>query len=141
MSAQEYEALAALYDRDTGDTLFRSRVVIERHGFGRGEYKYFAYPLPDPIEALHESVYPRLAPVANRWNEIMGIETRYPREHAAFVERFIARGRRGRRRCYCVIGRAITTVCIRTCTANTCFRFRWPCYCPRPRAISAAASS
>ncbi|WP_321799087.1 2OG-Fe(II) oxygenase, partial [Caballeronia sp. J97] len=83
-SRDECEALAALYDRDG---IFRSRVVMERHGFGRGEYKYFAYPLPDAIEHVRRAVYPHLAPVANRWNEVMGIETRYPREHAAFIER------------------------------------------------------
>jgi hypothetical protein len=60
---------------------------MERHGFGRGEYKYFAYPLPDALERVRRAVYPHLAPVANRWNEVMGIETRYPREHAAFIER------------------------------------------------------
>lgn len=60
---------------------------MERHGFGRGEYKYFAYPLPGALERVRRAVYPHLAPVANRWNEVMGIETRYPREHAAFIER------------------------------------------------------
>ncbi|BAN25666.1 2OG-Fe(II) oxygenase [Caballeronia insecticola] len=80
----ECEALAALYDRDG---IFRSRVVMERHGFGRGEYKYFAYPLPDPIADVRRAAYPHLAPIANRWNDVTGIETRYPREHAAFIER------------------------------------------------------
>ncbi|MFM0324661.1 2OG-Fe(II) oxygenase [Caballeronia glebae] len=84
LSRDECEMLAAQYDRDG---LFRSRVVMERHGFGRGEYKYFAYPLPDALERVRRAVYPHLAPVANRWNEVMGIETRYPREHAAFIER------------------------------------------------------
>ncbi|BBP98789.1 prolyl 4-hydroxylase [Burkholderia sp. SFA1] len=84
LSRDECEALAALYDRDA---VFRSRVVMERHGFGRGEYKYFAYPLPDLLDEVRRAVYPRLAPLANRWNEVMRIETRYPREHAAFVER------------------------------------------------------
>jgi hypothetical protein len=83
-SRDECEALAALYDRDG---IFRSRVVMERHGFGRGEYKYFAYPLPEMLERARRAVYPHLAPIANRWNEVMGVETRYPREHAAFIER------------------------------------------------------
>ncbi|AQH00875.1 proline hydroxylase [Burkholderia sp. KK1] len=84
LSRDECETLAALYDRDA---VFRSRVVMERHGFGRGEYKYFAYPLPDLLDEVRRAVYPRLAPLANRWNEVMRIETRYPREHAEFVER------------------------------------------------------
>ncbi|KND59740.1 hypothetical protein BVER_00409c [Candidatus Burkholderia verschuerenii] len=84
LSAEECDALAARYD---DNAQFRSRVVMERHGFGRGEYKYFAYPLPDVIADLRAAVYPSLAPIANRWNEIMGIDTRYPREHAAFIER------------------------------------------------------
>ncbi|MDR5825143.1 MULTISPECIES: 2OG-Fe(II) oxygenase [unclassified Caballeronia] len=84
LSRGECEALAALYDRESG---FRSRVVMERHGFGRGEYKYFAHPLPDVIGDMRRAVYPHLVPVANRWNEIMGIDTRYPREHDAFIDR------------------------------------------------------
>ena len=82
-------ALAALY---CDDARFRSRVVMSRHGFGRGEYKYFAYPLPGLIATLREAVYPRLAPIANRWNEAMGIDVRFPGQHAGFVERCHAAG-------------------------------------------------
>jgi hypothetical protein len=60
---------------------------MERHGFGRGEYKYFRYPLPDLLSELRTAVYPHLVPVANRWNEVMGIDMRYPGKHADFVER------------------------------------------------------
>jgi hypothetical protein len=84
VSGPECDALAALYARDE---LHRSRVVMARHGFGRGEYKYFDYPLPDLVEALRTSVYPRLVPVANRWNEIMRIDVRYPARHADFIRR------------------------------------------------------
>ena len=89
LSAQECDALSALYPRDD---LYRSRVVMGRHGFGRGEYKYFAYPLPQPVAALREALYPRLAPVANRWNEVMKIDVRYPAAHGDFVERCHAAG-------------------------------------------------
>lgn len=84
LSAQECDALAGLYARDD---LFRSRVVMARHGFGRGEYKYFGYPLPDLIDTLRHAVYPHLVPVANRWNSIMRIDTRYPAQHAEFIRR------------------------------------------------------
>jgi uncharacterized protein len=80
----ECVSLAALY---SDDPLFRSHVVMARHGFGRGEYKYFAYPLPEIIATLRTSLYPNLAPIANRWNEAMGIDVRYPEEHADFLKR------------------------------------------------------
>jgi hypothetical protein len=89
LSVQECDALSALYPRDD---LYRSRVVMGRHGFGRGEYKYFAYPLPQPVAQLREALYPRLAPVANRWNEVMKIDVRYPAVHGDFVERCHAAG-------------------------------------------------
>ncbi|UFZ06866.1 2OG-Fe(II) oxygenase [Bradyrhizobium ontarionense] len=77
-------ALAALYPDDIH---FRSRVVMARHGFGRGEYKYFSYPLPDPIAQLRPQLYAHLVPFANRWNATMGIDVQYPGEHAAFLAR------------------------------------------------------
>jgi hypothetical protein len=67
--------------------LFRSRIVMARHGFGRGEYSYFAYPLPEIVAGLRESFYPPLAEVANRWNAVLGIATRFPADHVAYVKR------------------------------------------------------
>lgn len=89
LSAQECDALSALYPRDD---LYRSRVVMARHGFGRGEYKYFAYPLPHRVAQLRAALYPRLAPVANRWNEVMGIDVHYPAAHDEFIARCHAAG-------------------------------------------------
>ena len=84
VTPEECDALAGLYPKDE---IFRSRVVMERHGFGRGEYKYFSYPLPGAISELRTSIYPWLAPIANRWNEAMGIAVRYPEKHVDFIKR------------------------------------------------------
>jgi uncharacterized protein len=82
LTPQECATLAASYEVDE---LFRSRVIMARHGFGRGEYKYFAYPLPAVIAVLRESFYPPLAAVANRWNEAMNIARRFPGEHGTYL--------------------------------------------------------
>jgi hypothetical protein len=84
LTTDESEAIAGLYD---DESRFRSRVVMARHGFGRGEYKYFAYPLPQIVADLRTAMYPRLASIANRWNESMRIDVRYPAAHADFIER------------------------------------------------------
>jgi len=89
ITSAECQALAALYPLDA---LFRSTVVMARHGFGRGEYRYFAYPLPELIGALRESFYRRLAPIANRWHEVMGMPGRFPAQHAEFLARCHAAG-------------------------------------------------
>ncbi|HEY7681416.1 MAG TPA: 2OG-Fe(II) oxygenase [Gemmatimonadales bacterium] len=91
LTAKQCEALAGLYPEDG---LFRSRVVMGRHGFGRGEYKYFHYPLPELIADLRTALYPRLAPIANRWNIAMGIEVQYPASHADFIARCHSAGQR-----------------------------------------------
>jgi hypothetical protein len=84
LSPEECRALASSY---TDDEQFRSRVVMARHGFGRGEYKYFRYSLPETVAELRTALYPPLSEIANRWNEILGIEGRFPDHHAAFVKR------------------------------------------------------
>jgi uncharacterized protein len=84
LTPDECAALAATYPDDSH---FCSRIVMGRHGFGRGEYKYFLYPLPDLIAELRPLLYQRLTSIANRWNEAMGIDIRYPASHAAFLKR------------------------------------------------------
>ena len=86
---QSCDEISALYDRPEP---FRSKVVMARHGFGRGEYKYFKYPLPDPVARLRSALYPRLVPIANRWYESMGLPTRFPESHEAFLQRCHAAG-------------------------------------------------
>lgn len=84
LSPGECEENAHLYGEGPQ---FRSHVVMARHGYGRGEYRYFSYPLPSRVEALRTALYAHLTPVANRWNEALGSAVRYPTEHAAFLER------------------------------------------------------
>ena len=80
----ECRALSLMYQ---DPSVFRSRVVMGQHGFGRGEYQYFKYPLPTIIADLRTTLYARLAPIANAWNEAMRIEIRYPPTHGEFLER------------------------------------------------------
>ena len=89
LSSAECDHVASLYGQDEG---FRSRVVMARHGFGKGEYRYFSYPLPPLVQALRAALYPRLAPRANRWHERMGMSVRFPAEHAEFIARCAASG-------------------------------------------------
>jgi len=84
LTARECKALASLYGRDD---VFRSRVIMSRHGFGRGEYKYFRYPLPDILQRLRTSLYEKLVLIANEWNQQMEIDIRYPGAHVEFIER------------------------------------------------------
>jgi hypothetical protein len=84
LSPEECERLASMYPAEAP---FRSRIVMGRHGFGRGEYKYFGYPLPDLVQDLRTALYRPLAAIANRWNEALDIDVRYPPDHAAFLDR------------------------------------------------------
>ena len=84
LSPDECSGIAGLY---ADESHFRSHVVMARHGFGKGEYRYFRYPLPDLIGELRTALYPRLAPVANGWSARMKLDERYPEEHAAFLTR------------------------------------------------------
>ncbi len=89
LTATQCQALSALYPQTRN---FRSRVVMERHGFGRGQYQYFSYPLPPLVQQLRSVLYPQLVEVANRWNEAMGIAVRYPATHEEFLARCHAAG-------------------------------------------------
>ena len=89
LTPAQCDALRKLYP---AEDVFRSRVVMERHGFGRGEYKYFRYPLPDIVADLRATLYPHLASIANRWNTSMGIDVRFPEAHADFIKRCHAAG-------------------------------------------------
>ena len=84
LTSEQCEALTVSYD---AERLFRSRVVMARHGYGRGEYQYFAYPLPALMGALRTALYPPLAEIANHWNETMNIDVQFPIDHHAFLDR------------------------------------------------------
>ncbi|WAI85295.1 MULTISPECIES: 2OG-Fe(II) oxygenase [Achromobacter] len=83
-----------LADAYSATDRYRSRIVMARHGFGRGEYQYFAYPLPPLLQGLRTALYPRLAPIANRWNRQMGVAVQYPDDHATFLQRCHDAGQR-----------------------------------------------
>ncbi len=91
LAPEECRAIAASY---SDESRFRSHVHMARHGFGKGEYRYFRYPLPDLVGTLRAALYPRLADLANAWNDRMGIDARYPADHASFLERCHAAGQR-----------------------------------------------
>ena len=84
LGPDECDGAAALYGDEAA---FRSRIVMARHGFGQGEYKYFEYPLPAIVAKSRNSIYPHLAPIANQWHEAMGLEARFPNQHTAFIAR------------------------------------------------------
>jgi uncharacterized protein len=89
LSHKACDQISALYEQAEP---FRSHVIMARHGFGRGEYKYFRYPLPDLVSRLRNALYPRLVPIANRWHEQMGLPSRFPLSHDGFLERCHAAG-------------------------------------------------
>src|SRR5437899_10098552 len=91
LTKDECHALSALYDSDK-EGIFRSKVVMARHGFGQGEYKYFDYPLPELLSQLRTALYARLAPIANRWNAALGLNPRYPSSHAEYLAHCHAAG-------------------------------------------------
>jgi hypothetical protein len=91
LGESECRSVAALYDQPQ---IFRSHVVMARHGFGRGEYKYFDYPLPSPIAALRPAAYARLAPIANRWSAALRSDVTFPVAHDAFLTRCHDAGQR-----------------------------------------------
>jgi hypothetical protein len=88
-TSTECDHVTSLYGQDEG---FRSRVVMARHGFGKGEYRYFSYPLPSLVQGLRTALYSRLVPLANRWHERMRMSVRFPAEHAEFIARCAASG-------------------------------------------------
>jgi uncharacterized protein len=132
LTPDECREIAALYPHEEH---FRSHIHMARHGFGRGEYRYFKYPLPDLLAGLRAAFYPHLASVANAWNERMGLDQRYPRIHADFLK------------LCCDAGQtrptfpATSTACTRTFTAISRSRSRWRSCSRSPAGTSPAASS
>jgi len=89
VAPDDCSAIASLYP---DDSVFRSHIIMQRHGFGRGEYKYFRYPLPNLVGELRTALYPHLASIANRWYEQMRLPTRFPAQHSEFINRCHAAG-------------------------------------------------
>lgn len=138
LQPKQCSVLAELYA--AGD-LFRSRVVMSRHGFGRGEYQYFKYPLPELVASLRSSLYSHLAPIANRWNDLLGIDVRFPSAHEETSRGVTKPGSCDRRHCCFSIEPTITTACIKTCMESMSFRCRSPCCCRNRDEISPAVNS
>lgn len=91
LTPEQCNDISRLYPSDDP---FRSHIHMARHGFGKGEYKYFSYPLPDLVSTLREEIYPKLVPIANGWNERMGLESRFPATHADYIEQCHNAGQR-----------------------------------------------
>jgi uncharacterized protein len=138
LTREECRSIAAMYERDD---IFRSTIVMARHGFGRGEYKYWSYPLPEIVAGLRTALYPPLAAVANRWNQSMKIDVRYPETHEEYLERCHAASQTRPTPSCSVTMKATGMRCIRMSTARMSFPFRSPFFCQNPARISRAASS
>lgn len=137
LAADQCDAIAGMY----GDSpAFRSHVVMARHGFGRGEYRYFSYPLPDLVQTLRTALYPKLAPIANRWHDRMQMAVQFPATLAEFLSDATTPASADLRRCFCNMVRATIIASIRTCTASMSSPCRWqhcfPSRSPRSRAAS-----
>jgi uncharacterized protein len=134
----ECRSLAAMYSEDKH---FRSRIIMARHGFGRGEYKYWAYPLPDAVAALRAALYVRLSGVANHWNRIMGIDVSYPSEHEEYLARCHSAGQTKPTPLLLQYGEGDTIACTRISTENMCFRCKSPSCCRSQVRTSPGVSS
>ena len=140
LSAPACAAVAAQYGQAQ---LFRSRVVMEQHGFGAGEYQYFRYPLPSVVAALRQSLYGPLAAIANRWHAVLDMisPSASRRTTPSSWRAAMAPARPGPRRCCCNTAPATITACTRISMANTYFRCRRRCCSVNPGTILTAESS
>ena len=138
LSPEECRAIAALYS-DEGH--FRSHVIMARHGFGKGEYRYFKYPLPDLLGSMRTALYPHLASVANEWNGRMGLDERYPNDQRRSLSSAMTPAKRARRRCCCSMSGATSIASTRTYMASSHSRSRLRSSCLSPGRISPVASS
>jgi hypothetical protein len=137
LSQDECASIAALYAHEEH---FRSHIHMARHGFGKGEYRYFKYPLPELIGELRTALYAHAAAFANAWNERMNIATRYPAHHADYLEICHKAGQTARHRYCCNTPPVILTACIKTFTATSHSPCRSLSCCQRRTRISPAAN-
>jgi hypothetical protein len=137
LSREECRSIASFYPDDNH---FRSRVVMDRHGFGKGEYKYFGYPLPGIIGDLRTALYSRLVPIANAWNERMRLDLRYPVEHAEFLKLCHAAGQLRPTPLLLRYERGDYNCLHQDLTANWPFRSKSRSCCPSQARTSLAAS-
>src|SRR5262245_4748941 len=137
LSPKECRTIAALYREESH---FRSHIHMARHGFGKGEYRYFKYPLPDLVDALRTALYPHLAGVANLWNGRMRIEERIPATMRRSLKHVTTLARRAQHRCCCNMFQVTSIVSIRISMAISHSRSRSPFYSRNPARTSQVAS-
>jgi len=138
LTPDECKEIASLYSHEEP---FRSHIHLANHGFGKGEYRYFKYPLPGLLETLRTALYPRLASVANDWNDRMGIDQRYPDRHSEFLKLCHDAGQTRPTPLLLQYVPVTSTACIRISTVNWRSHCRWRSYSPNRARISRAASS
>jgi hypothetical protein len=139
LSPEECRLIAGLYPEEGH---FRSHIHMARHGFGKGEYRYFRYPLPDLLGGLRTALYPRLACVANDWISRMGITSATRPNTPPSSSSATIKAKRARRPCCCNTSPATSTAFTRISTATSHSRSRWRSFSPsRGRTLPAASSS
>jgi uncharacterized protein len=137
LSPKECSQIAGLYSEKDH---FRSHIDMARHGFGKGEYRYFKYPLPALLSELRTTLYPRIAAIANSWNERMSVDRRYPDRHADFLKQCHDAGQKRPTPLLLQYVPGDFNCLHQDLYGELCFRCRWRFFFPNPAKTSLVAS-